>query len=160
MKPWTKATQQLYWAMLLILIAGALLLLIPIWPERLLWLYAIVFWIPMIAAYVLYFLVDSWRRRDQQTETCPDDLRGMPGALRLGNTTATRIFGALALLTLVFLLVRVLIHAPASMIDYIAAAIFFVAVQFRAFLAGRNWRYAKYKRLSRANRKSGKQKKN
>ena len=160
MKPWTKATQQLYWAMLLILIAGALLLLIPIWPERLLWLYAIVFWIPMIAAYVLYFLVDSWRRRDQQTETCPDDLRGMPGALRLGNTTATRIFGALALLTLVFLLVRVLIHAPASMIDYIAASILFVAVQYRAFLAGRNWRYAKYKRLSRAKRKSGKQKKN
>lgn len=159
MKPWTKATQRLSWAMLLIFVAGAILLLIPIWPEKLLWLYAILFWAPMIAAYVLYYLVNRWRRADQKENACPEEYRRPPGVLRLGRTTVTRVCGALAIAALVFMVVRVLMHKPAAFMDYVSAAIVFISAQFRAILAGRNWRYAKYKRLSRAKRRTGSKKK-
>ena len=153
MRPETKATRRLSWAMILICIASAFLMLIPVWPEKLLWLYAVGFWAPMIAAYVLYFITDSWRRKDQKTESCPDEFRRPPGAFRLGKTTATRVCGALALLALVFLILRTLGRAPASFADYLVAGIFLAALQIRAILAGRCWRYAKYKRLNRRKRK-------
>lgn len=159
MRPETKATRRLSWAMILICIASAFLMLIPVWPEKLLWLYAVGFWAPMIAAYVLYFITDSWRRKDQKTESCPDEFRRPPGAFRLGKTSATRVCGALALLALVFLLLRIAMHKPAAFVDFVAAAILFATVQLRAFLAGRNLRYARYKRILRAKRRSAKKKK-
>ena len=159
MRPEAKATQRLSWSILLICISSALLMLIPIWPEKLLWLYAILFWGPMVAAYALYFATDRWRRKDQKEHDCPDDLRRPPGAFRLGRTTATRIFGALAVLSLVFLIFRVALHKPAAFVDFAAASVLLASAQIRAFLAGRNLRYARYKRLSRAKRRSGKKKK-
>lgn len=158
-RPETEATQRLSWSMLLITVAGLFLLLIPVWPDKLLWLYAILFWIPMIAAYTFYVLVDRWRRNDQKTVDCPADLRGRPGALLLGKTRATRVLGALAVVSLVFLLIRIAAKAPAAFIDYVAASVLFITAQLRAFLAGRNWRYAIYKRLNRRRLKQAKKKK-
>ena len=107
--------------MLLIILAGAILLLIPIWPEKLLIVYAVLFWALMIAAYVLLFLVNRWRRADQKTVECPAEYRQIPGAFRRGGTAATMVLAVLAAISLVFVLVRTVSHAPAAMIDYAAA---------------------------------------
>lgn len=157
MRPETKARQKLSWSMLLIILAGAMLLLIPIWPEKLLIVYAVLFWALMIAAYVLLFLVNRWRRADQKAVECPDEYCRGPGAFRRGGTAVTVVLAVLAAISLVFVLVRTVSHAPAAMIDYAAAAVFFTTVQLRAIAAGRNWRYTKYKRTNRNKRRSTKE---
>lgn len=107
---------RLYAVLGLLFVSSAMVLFLPFFPPGLQWLFALLFWAPLVAAYVLLRQLDRWRR--SQPEPRRRQKPPKPGVLSLA---------------------RMCMHISTAYFDYVLLAAVVFGAQARCVLAGRNW---------------------
>ena len=116
---------------------GAMALLLPFFPPGLQWLFALLFWAPLVAAYVLLRQLD--RRRRSQPEPHRRQKPPKPGVLSLARNPEGLTADVLLLAAAITLVVRMCMHISTAYFDYVLLAAVVFGAQARCVLAVRNW---------------------
>ncbi len=128
---------RLYAVLGLLFVSSAMILLLPFFPPGLQWLFALLFWAPLAAAYVLLRQLD--RRRRSQPEPRRRQKPPKPGVLSLARNPEGLAADVLLLAAAITLVVRMCMHISTAYFDYVLLAAVVFGAQARCVLAGRNW---------------------
>lgn len=128
---------RLYAVLGLLFVSSAMVLFLPFFPPGLQWLFALLFWAPLVAAYVLLLRLD--RRRRSQPEPRRRQKPPKPGVLSLARNPEGLTADVLLLAAAITLVVRMCMHISTAYFDYVLLAAVVFGAQARCVLAGRNW---------------------
>lgn len=141
---------RLYAVLGLLFVSSAMVLFLPFFPPGLQWLFALLFWAPLVAAYVLLRQLD--RRRRSQPEPRRRQKPPKPGALSLARNPEGLTVDALLLAAAITLVVRMCMHISTAYFDYVLLAAVVFGAQARCVLAGRNWNTWRHQKTIRIKR--------
>lgn len=128
---------RLYAVLGLLFASSAMVLFLPLFPDTLRWLFALLFWAPLLAAYALLWQVDRQRRKQPPPRRRQKPPR--PGAFSLARNPAGLAVDVLLLAGLITLVVRMCMHMASAYFDFVLLAVVVYGAQVRCILAGRNW---------------------
>lgn len=141
--------RMLAWSCVSAALSGAAILLIPLWSERLLWLFALIFWGLILAAYVCLARASAIRRKSEDFRKAPARIRNhRPGIISPSSSPAVRGLTALSLAALAVFVVLQFVHHKSQWPDFALAAFVLAALQIRCLLSGKNAAYLIWKKRS------------